>query len=82
MKVLLILLFALLLPQIDAKISASLMIITYEPLQFNLSFSQPVPLPRFQLLFNEYPIPYKATPVYAENSLSGESSTFLVEAST
>lgn len=34
------------------KISAQLFIITYNPLYFNLTFSEPTPLPKFQVLFN------------------------------
>lgn len=35
-----------------AKIEARLEIITYEPLWLNLSFSEPLARPNFQLLFN------------------------------
>ena len=38
------------------RVSADLVIVTYEPFKFNLSFTAPVDLPQFQLLFNDIPI--------------------------
>lgn len=36
-----------------SKITAELTLISYEPLRLNLTFSEPLPLPKFQLLLNE-----------------------------
>lgn len=57
----LFILFLCTLPQTLSKVSAKLSIKSYDPLEFNLTFSQAIPLPRFQLLFNEYPIKYTTT---------------------
>ena len=40
------------------KVTAELLIVTYSPLYLNLTFSEEVALPKFQLLFNEIPIEY------------------------
>ena len=53
-----VILFLTLIKQIISadRVSADLVIVTYQPLKFNLSFTAPVDLPQFQLLFNDIPI--------------------------
>lgn len=52
-----ILLFTLVNQIISAdRVSADLVVVTYQPLKFNLTFTAPVDLPQFQLLFNDIPI--------------------------
>lgn len=40
-------------------VNAGLEIITYQPIVLNLTFSQAITLPKFQLLYNEIPTPYQ-----------------------
>lgn len=44
---------------VGACVNANLEIITYQPIVLNLTFSQAITLPKFQLLYNEIPTPYQ-----------------------